>query len=156
MRKSIVFLAGVIFLGGFAGTAFAQDRDQDKSQDKSKAKVRTVTGCLTKAPGGDEYLLAARNGSTWEVHSNDNTKDNTYDNKDNRVYNRVSFADHVGQTVIATGVVSHSAIHNMKENVKDTAAATGVKKDNREHGHLVVTSLKMVSVSCSSHRHTDD
>jgi len=150
MRKSIVFLAGVILLG-YAGCAFAQD--QDRSQDKSKAKVRTVTGCLTKAPGGDEYLLAARNGSTWEVHSNDNAKDN---NNDNSAYNRVSLSDHVGQTVTATGVVSHSKIHNMKEDVKDTATATGVKKDNREHGHLVVTSLKMVSVSCSSHRHTED
>lgn len=148
MRKSIVFLAAVIFLSGYAGSAFAQD----KSQDKSKAKVRTMTGCLTKAPGGDEYLLAARNGSTWELHSNDNTKDNN----DSSAYNRVSFSDHVGQTVTATGVVSHSKIHNMKEDVKDTATATGVKKDNREHGHLVVTSLKMVSVSCSSHHRTEN
>jgi hypothetical protein len=148
MKKSIVFLAAVIFLSAYAGSAFAQD----KSEDKSKAKVRTITGCLTKAPGGDEYLLAARNGSTWEVHSNDNTKDNA----DDRASNRVSLSDHVGQTVSATGVVSHSALHNMKEDVKDTATATGVKKDNREHGHLVLTSLKMVSVSCSSHRHTEN
>ena len=150
MRKSIVFLAGAIFLSGFAGSAFAQD--QDKSQDKSKAKVRTVTGCLTKAEGGDEYLLAARNGSTWEVHSKDNAKDNS----DTSASHPVSLSDHVGQTVTATGVVSHSALHNMKEDVKDTATATGVKKDNREHGHLVLTSLKMVSVSCSSHRHTEN
>jgi hypothetical protein len=148
VRKSIVFLAGVIFLSGYAGSALAQD----KSQDKSKAKVRTVTGCLTKAPGGDEYLLAARNGSTWEVHSNDNNQDNA----DNGASNRVSLSDHVGQTVTATGVVSHSTLHNMKEDVKDTATATGVKKDNREHGHLVVTSLKMVSVSCSSHRRSEN
>jgi hypothetical protein len=152
MRKSIVFLAGVIFLSGFAGSAFAQDKSEDKSQDKSKAKVRTVTGCLTKGVGGDEYLLAARNGSTWEVHSKDSTKDSS----DASASNRVSLSDHVGQTVTATGVVEHSAIHNMKEGVKDTATATGVKKDNREHGHLIVTSLKMVSVSCSSHRHTEN
>ena len=140
MKKCIISITVGILLSGYAGSAFAQD----KSQDKPKSKVRTVTGCLTKGPGGDEYLLAARNGSTWEVHSNDNTKGNT----DNRASNRVSLSDHVGQTVTATGVVSHSALHNMKENVKDTATATGVKKDNREHGHLVVTSLKMVSESC--------
>ena len=134
MRKSIVFLAGAIFLSGFAGSAFAQD--QDKSQDKSKAKVRTVTGCLTKAEGGDEYLLAARNGSTWEVHSKDSSD------------SRVSLSDHVGHTVTATGVVSNSTLHNLKEDAKDTATDTGVKKDNREHGHLTITSITMVSESC--------
>jgi hypothetical protein len=126
VKKSIVFLAGVILLG-FAGCAFAQD--------KPKSKVRTITGCLTKAKGGDEYLLAGKNGSTWEVHS---------DNSDSRV----SLSDHVGHTVTATGVVSNSKLHNLKEDAKDTATDTGVKKDNREHGHLTITSIKMVSESC--------
>ena len=127
MKKSIVFLAGIILLG-YAGCAFAQD--------KPKSKVRTITGCLTKAKGGDEYLLAGKNGSTWEVHSKDSSD------------SRVSLADHVGHTVTATGVVSNSTMHNLKEDAKDTATDAGVKKDNREHGHLTVTSVKMVSESC--------
>jgi hypothetical protein len=126
VKKSIVFLAGVILLG-FAGCAFAQD--------KPKSKVRTITGCLTKAKGGDEYLLAGKNGSTWEVHS---------DNSDSRL----SLSDHLGHTVTATGVVSHSKLHNLKEDAKDTATDTGVKNDNREHGHLTITSIKMLSESC--------
>ncbi len=98
--------------------------------------MRTITGCLTKAEGGDEYLLAGKNGSTWEVHSKDSSG------------TQVSLSEHVGHTVTATGVVSHSKLHNMKEDTKDTATDAGVKKDNREHGHLTITSLKMVSESC--------
>src|ERR1700730_12404382 len=128
MTKSIVFLAGVLLLSGCASSAFAQD--------KPKSKVRTITGCLTKAKGGDEYLLAGKNGSTWEVHSSDNSG------------SRVSLADQVDQTVTATGVVSNSKLHNLKEDAKEAAADTGVKKDDREHGHLTITSLKTVSESC--------
>jgi hypothetical protein len=127
VRKSIVFLVAVILVG-YAGSVSAQD--------KPKSKVRTITGCLTKAKGGDEYLLAGKNGSTWEVHSSDNSG------------SRVSLADHVDQTVTATGVVSNSKLHNLKEDAKEAAADTGVKKDDREHGHLTITSLKTVSESC--------
>jgi hypothetical protein len=124
VRKSIVFLVGIILLS-YAGSAFAQD--------KPKSKVRTITGCLSKAEGGDEYLLRGKNGSTWEVHSKDSG---------------VSLSDHVGHTVTATGVVSHSKLHNMKEDAKEAAKDAGVKKNDREHGHLTITSIEMVSGSC--------
>ena len=129
MRKSIVFLAGLILLSGCAVSAFAQD--------KPKSKVRTITGCLTKAEGGDEYLLTGRNGTTWEVHSKDSSG------------SQVSLSDHVGHTVTATGVVSHSKLHNLKEDAKETAKDTGAMKEDKEHGHLTVTSIRMVSESCN-------
>jgi hypothetical protein len=128
MTKSIVFLAGILLLSGCASSAFAQD--------KPKSKVRTITGCLSKAKGGDEYLLTGRNGSTWEVHSRDSSD------------SQVSLSDHVGHTVTATGVVSHSKLHNLKEDAKETAKDTGATKEDKEHGHLTVTSIKMVSESC--------
>jgi hypothetical protein len=128
MRKSIMFLAGVILLSSYTRSGLAQD--------KPKSKVRTITGCLTKAKGGDEYLLTGRNGSTWEVHSRDSSD------------SQVSFSDHVGHTVTATGVVSNSKLHNLKEDAKETAKDTGVTKQDKEHGHLTVTSIKMVSESC--------
>ena len=136
MRKSIVFLAGVLLLSGSANSAFAQD--------KPKSKVRTITGCLSKAKGGDEYLLTGKNGSTWEVHSKDSSD------------SQVSLPDHVGHTVTATGVVSHSKLHNLKEDAKETAKDTGATKEDKEHGHLTVTSIKMVSESCSSHPHSQN
>jgi hypothetical protein len=124
VRKSIVFLVGIVLLS-YAGSAFAQD--------KPKSKVRTITGCLSKAEGGDEYLLRGKNGSTWEVHGGDSG---------------VSLSDHVGHTVTATGVVSHSKLHNMKEDAKEADKDAGVKKNDREHGHLTITSIEMVSGSC--------
>jgi hypothetical protein len=127
MIKSIPFLAGVLLLSGSA-TTFAQD--------KPKSKVRTITGCLTKAQGEDEYLLTGRNGSTWEVHSRDSSD------------SQVSLSEHVGHAVTATGVVSHSKLHNLKEDAKETAKDTGATKEDKEHGHLTVTSIKMVSESC--------
>src|ERR1700751_659528 len=122
MNKYVAFLAGLLLLGGAAGSAFAQD--------KPKSKVRTITGCLTKAEGGDEYLLTGRNGTTWEVHSKDSGS-------------QVSLSDHVGHTVTATGVVSHSKLHNLKEDAKETAKDTGAMKEDKEHRPLTVTSIRM-------------
>ena len=128
MNKYVAFLAGLLLMAGAAGSAFAQD--------KPKSKVRTITGCLTKAEGGDEYLLTGRNGSTWEVHSKDTSG------------TQVSLSEHVNHTVTVAGVVSHSKLHNLKEDAKETAKDTGATKEDKEHGHLTVTSLKMVNESC--------
>ena len=38
--------------------------------NKSKGEVRSITGCLTKSGSGNEYLLTATDGSTWEIHEN--------------------------------------------------------------------------------------
>jgi len=83
VKKSVTFVAGLILLGACAAPGFADD--------KPKSKVRTITGCLSKPEGGDEYLLTGKNGSTWELHSSDS---------------RVSLSKHVGETVTAIGVVS--------------------------------------------------
>jgi hypothetical protein len=104
----------------------------DSSNTKGKSDTRTVTGCLTQGDSAKEFKLTANDGSTWEVRSS-----------------RVSLADHVGHTVTATGVVSNTTAHNMKEDTKDMAHDAGMKKDNTEHGHLKVTDVQMVSDSCS-------
>ena len=124
--KAIVLSAALVC---FTSAAIAQDNDTNA--EKGKAKVRTVTGCLTKGDSSNEYLLTGNNGSTWEVRSD-----------------KVALADHVGHTVTATGVVSHAAMHNMKEDAKDTAQDTHMKKSNTEHGHMEITSVKHVSESC--------
>jgi hypothetical protein len=103
-----------------------------ESSDKGKSDTRTITGCLAQGDNAKEFKLTAEDGSTWEVRSS-----------------AVSLAEHVGHTVSATGVVSNAMAHNMKEDTKDMAHDTGMKKDNKEHGHLKVTDLKMVSDSCS-------
>ena len=98
---------------------------------KSKSDVRDVTGCLSKGDSAHEFLLTGNDGSTWEVRSS-----------------RVPLAEHVGHTVTATGVVSNAKMHNLKEDAKEAAKDSGMKKSDLEHGHLTVTNLKMVSDSC--------
>lgn len=102
-----------------------------EDSDKGKSDTRTITGCLSQGDSAKEFNLRAEDGSTWEVRSANQ-----------------SLAEHVGHTVTVTGVVSNAMAHNMKEDTKDMAHDTGMKKDNREHGHLKVTDLQMVSESC--------
>ena len=126
MNKQVAVL--VIFLGLAPISAFGQDA---ASTPKPKAEVRNITGCLSKGDSADEFLLTGKDGSTWEVRST-----------------KVTLADHVGHTVTAHGVVSNSTMHNMKEDAKNAAVDSGVKKNDTEHGHLTISSLKMVSSSC--------
>lgn len=111
--------------------AVAQDTSVDT---KSKSDTRTITGCLSKgdnSASSNEYLLMANDGSTWEVRSD-----------------TVSLADHVGHQVSATGVVSNATAHNLKEDAKDAAHDARMKKDNSEHGHMMITDVQMISDSC--------
>ena len=120
VNNSVLCLALVAF-AAFSGPA----------QAKSKSDIRTITGCLSKGDSAKEFLLTGNDGSTWEVRSS-----------------KVPLASHVGHTVSATGVVSNATMHNMKEDTKDMAKDSGMKKSNAEHGHMKVTDLKMVSESC--------
>jgi hypothetical protein len=99
---------------------------------KGKSDTRTVTGCLQQTSHNNQFLLKANDGSSWTVSSD-----------------TASLAEHVGHTVTVTGVVTNSKMHNMKEDTKDMAHDTGVKKSNNEHGRLKATDVQMVSSSCS-------
>jgi hypothetical protein len=109
--------------------ALAQDTT---SASKSKSDTRTITGCLAKGNDANEYLLTTKDGSTWELKST-----------------VASLGDHVGHTVAATGVVQNARMHNLKEDAQEAAKDTGVTKNNKEHGHMKVTDVQMVSDSCS-------
>ena len=119
MKRKLVLWTMLVFFGTSLGFA------------KDKADVRDVTGCLSKGDSAKEFLLTGNDGSTWEVRSS-----------------KVALAEHVGHTVTATGVVSHAKMHNIKEDAKETAKDSGMKKSDAEHGHLTVTEVKMVSDSC--------
>ena len=114
----------------FAGIALLTSAVPGFADETPKSKYRTITGCLSKPEGGDEYFLVGKNGSTWEIHSRTSS---------------VSLAHHVGQTVRVRGMVEHSKMHNLKEEAKDD---TGIKRHEGEHGHLNVTSIHQVGFSC--------
>ncbi len=106
--------------------AFAAPKDS-----KGKEATRSVTGCLSQGSDANQFMLTAADGSKWKLESDS-----------------VSLGDHVGHTVTAIGAVDHAMMHNMKEDSKDMAEDTGMKKDNTESGTLKVTKVKMVSDSC--------
>ena len=98
---------------------------------KDKGEVRDVTGCLSKGESAKEFLLTGTDGSTWEIKNSG-----------------VALADHVGHTITATGVVSNAKMHNMKEDTQEAVKDSGMTDKNKEHGHLKVTNVKMISDSC--------
>lgn len=129
MTKTIRLLLCVALVGLTTMWAVAQD---DTSANTNKGEVRTMTGCLTKSGGGNEYLLTANDGSTWEIHEN----------------SAVNLAAHVNQTVEVKGTVSNEKMHDMKEDAKDMAHDSGATKARAEHGHLKVTNLHKVGSTC--------
>ncbi|HET7185165.1 MAG TPA: DUF5818 domain-containing protein [Terriglobales bacterium] len=105
-----------------------------KSDDNdNEGKARTLAGCLQKGDGANEFVLTAKDGSTWELRSDN-----------------VDLAPHVGHTVKITGTASraHAKAHEMKEKTKTEMQEHGMDKNATEHGHLKVTNLSMVSESC--------
>jgi hypothetical protein len=94
-------------------------------QDKS-ADVRSITGCLSKGDDAKEFKITGEDGSTWEVTSA-----------------AVKLSPHLGHTVTVSGKVWHPDMHGAKEKAKETVDA-----DAKEHGHLKVTKVAMVSESC--------
>lgn len=126
MKTRLLLCGALIVL--CASWVLAQDAS---SQSGSKSKVRTVTGCLSQGDSTNEFVLTANDGSTWEVRSD-----------------KVTLAGHVGHTIAATGVVSHAKAHNLKEDAKQAASDTGATKQRAEHGHMMITDVKMVSDSC--------
>ena len=123
--KTKIAIGIAALLVTFAVSATAQETTTKKTHQK----VRTVTGCVQK--DGDEYELTTKSGSTWELKSD-----------------TVEIAPHVGHTVTVTGAVEHAKLHGMKEDTKSEMKEHGMDKGAKEHGHLKVTSLKMVSESC--------
>ena len=117
----------VCMFAGAAGLAMAQDATK-----KTHKKTRTLTGCLQKGEDANEYNLTTKAGGTWELKSDS-----------------VKLGEHVGHTVAVTGVVSHHKEHAMKEDAKAEMKEHGMDKDAKEHGHLTVTALSMVSETCS-------
>jgi hypothetical protein len=128
MKLKIAMIVAALFV--FTSTAgLAAAQDTTKTTHK---KTRTLTGCLQKGDEANEYQLTTPQGATWEIKSD-----------------TVKLEEHVAHTITITGVVSNATLHGAKEDTKAEAKEHGVDKDSTEHGHMTVTSLKMVSDGCS-------
>jgi hypothetical protein len=97
--------------------------------DEKAATPQTVTGCLQKGTETGGFFLVSTEDKHWEVYPNPD----------------VSLADHVGHTVTLTGTVAHrSKAQEEKSQPNEQKEIRGKK-----HADLQVSSLKMVSTTCS-------
>ena len=102
-----------------------------KAEAKSEAKENvTITGCLQKGDDPDKFSMIARDGKTWELHST-----------------RLKLDEHIGHTVTVTGPRTYESKTQEKAEEKREGVVKASNKE--EYGDLGVTSLKMVSQTCS-------
>ena len=102
---------------------------QEKQEQKAakSGKTQTVTGCLQKGDEANEFSLVGDDGKTWGLRGT-----------------RVKLDTHIGHKVTVTGTAAHeSKAEEKKEGQMEKASG------KEEIGDLNVTSLKMVSESCS-------
>lgn len=98
-----------------------------ESKEKSAGETKTVTGCLQKGDQPDQFSITAEDGKSWDLRST-----------------TVKLADHVGHQVTVTGSPTREAKAEEKKEGQVEKAA-----QKTELGELRVTSLKMVSQSCT-------
>src|SRR2546422_6586282 len=104
---------------------------QEKQEHKAMSHTKTVTGCLQKGDEPGEFSITGEDGKTWGLRSSN-----------------VKLEEHVGHKVTVTGSVHHeSKTHEKAEEKKEGQMEKAAGKE--EYRDLRVTSLKMVSDTCS-------
>ena len=100
---------------------------QTAAPEKKAEKSQTVTGCLQKGDEAGEFSLKGEDGKIWGLRSTS-----------------VKLDQHIGHQVTVTGSTTHETkAEEKKEGQVENAASKA------EYADLTVTSLKMVSESCS-------
>ena len=109
----------------------AQGTASEKQEKKAeKAHTQSVTGCLQKGDEPGEFSITGEDGKTWGLRSTS-----------------VKLDQHLGHKVIVTGTTTHETKAEEKEEKKEGQVENAASK--AEYADLTVTSLKMVSESCS-------
>jgi hypothetical protein len=124
LKRRAILLPGIILFVSLAATLMYA-----AGGDEKVGAPQTVTGCLQKGLENKGYFLLTADGQHWELYPT----------------SKVSLAEHVGHTVTVTGTVAkRSAVQEEKSQPYEKKEITG-----KEHADLNVSSLKMVSETCS-------
>ncbi len=123
MIQKLVGLA--LFVGLSSGLLYGAPQMGD---DKASA-TQTVTGCLQKGAEAGGFFLISTDNKHWELYPSPG----------------VSLADHVGHTIAVTGTVAHRSKAQEEKSQPYEQKEIG----GRQHDDLQVSSMKMVSASCS-------
>jgi hypothetical protein len=123
IAKSAFWLLPILCLSLCPVALIAQTAAPEKKAEKSQ----TVTGCLQKGDEAGEFSLKGDDGKTWGLRSTS-----------------VKLDQHIGHQVTVTGSTTHETkAEEKKEGQVENAGS------KTEYADLTVTSLKMVSDSCS-------
>ena len=100
---------------------------QTAAPEKKAEKSQTVTGCLQKGDEAGEFSIKGEDGKTWGLRSTS-----------------VKLDQHIGHQVTVTGSTTHETkAEEKKEGQVENAGS------KTEYADLTVTTLKMISDSCS-------
>jgi hypothetical protein len=97
--------------------------------DEKAPATQTVTGCLQKGTEAGGYFLISTDDKHWELYSNSD----------------VSLADHIGHAITVTGTVAKRS----KAQEQKSQPYENKEKDGKQNTDLQVSSVKMVSATCS-------
>jgi lipid-binding SYLF domain-containing protein len=113
---------------GAKAQAVAEQKTEAKQKPMSHAK--TVTGCLRKGDHPNEFSITGEDGKSWDLRSSS-----------------VKLDQHVGHQVTVTGSAARETRGEMNKEKKEGQVEKASSKE--EYGDLRVTTLKMVSDTCS-------
>ena len=131
--KKLMFatLAFVLFTPSVFWAQDTATAPQEKQTKRPMSHTKIVTGCLQKGDEPGEFSITGQDGRTWGLRSSS-----------------VKLEQHVGHQVTDTGSAHHeSKAQEKAEEKKEGQMEKAAGKE--EYGHLRVTSLKMVSETCS-------
>ena len=127
IAKLAFWLIPILCLSLYPVALIAQTAAPEKKAEKSQ----TVTGCLQKGDEAGEFALKGDDGKTWGLRSTS-----------------VKLDQHIGHKVTVTGSTTHESAKTEKaEEKKEGQVENAASK--AEYADLTVTSLKMVSDSCT-------
>jgi hypothetical protein len=111
-----------------------EERQEKKAEKRVSHSSKTITGCLQKGDEPDEFTITGEDGKTFGLRSSS-----------------VKLADHVGHKVTVTGSPAHESKAEAKQEKAEEKKAGKMEKaaQKQEYGDLQVSSLKMVSDTCS-------
>jgi hypothetical protein len=124
------WLATILFLSLCPLALGAQGSSAQRPQEKKaeqKPATETVTGCLQKSNEPGEFSITGEDGKTWGLYSTS-----------------VKLDKHLGHTVTVTGSRTYEPKAEEKKEGQVERASS-----KQEYADLEVTTLKMVSETCS-------
>jgi hypothetical protein len=113
---------------GAKGQAVAKGKYEAKQEPTTHAK--TVTGCLQKGDEPNEFSIIGEDGNSWGLRSSS-----------------VKLDEHVGHQVTVIGSPARETRAEENKEKKEGKVENASSKE--EYGDLRVTTLKMLSDTCS-------